>query len=76
MNHFDSRIASLHSALRDCADLVSDFRADRDKARALAANHETTIKRYHETILALREENEELKQMLSWMNTGHRENAA
>jgi hypothetical protein len=75
MNHFDSRIASLHSALRDCADLVSDFRADRDKARQLAANHETTIKRYHEIILALRKENEELRQMVAWMGTGKEEAA-
>jgi hypothetical protein len=66
--HIDHRLAAMHNALRECADFISDLRADRDRKALLTADQEGVIKR-------LRAENTELKQMIQWMRTG-KEDAA
>jgi hypothetical protein len=68
MHHIDARLAAMHNAIRECADLIAELRADRNRAKLLAADQEVVIKR-------LRAENSELKQMIAWMNTG-KEDAA
>jgi hypothetical protein len=75
-NHFDARLASMHNALRQDADFISDLRIERDKAKLLAADQELVIKRLRDVTAVLRAENEQLKQMVAWMNTGNKEDAA
>jgi hypothetical protein len=75
-NHVDTRLASMHNALRECADFISELRRDRDKANLLAADQELVIKRLRDVTSVLRAENEQLRQMVQWMNTGNREDAA
>ncbi len=75
-NHMDVRLAAMHNAIRECADLIAELRADRNRAKLLAADQEMVIKRLRDVISVLRAENEQLKQMVQWMNTGNREDAA
>jgi hypothetical protein len=75
MPKFDAKLASMHSALVDAAEIVMDMRRERDDAKLLVADQATTIRRQRDIIALLKEENDQLKQMMAWMNTG-KEDAA
>jgi hypothetical protein len=45
MPHIDKRLAAMHHALTECADLICELRRERDRAKLLAADQELVIKR-------------------------------
>jgi hypothetical protein len=76
MPQFDARLASMHKAIQDDADFIMALRKERDEAKLAALSKDEAIKRLREANNAFRAENEQMKQMLQWINTGNNEDAA
>jgi F0F1-type ATP synthase gamma subunit len=55
MTHIDARLAAMHNAIRECADLIAELRLDRNKAKLLAADQEQVIKRLRIELATSRE---------------------
>jgi CHASE3 domain sensor protein len=75
MPHFDARIARAREFRCETDKLLFDLKLERDRAKLLAADQEVLIKRLRDITATLREENEQMRQMIAWMTTG-KEDAA